>query len=302
MIFLSLSLSTNSSIESISLFSIISSTKYEILSVARNLIFRTTSQLSRRMKPMRTFSIIVFTGILLLWGAYFLLKDTKQQTSENLAINGSLGLDADKVGSVLNAKRKRELDQIGAVINKDTVQLDEDTKRKIKSAKVGYDNKEGVRELQSLLEQSYLDPNSSLKDIKRIQAQIVEKKLKLKQSPTNTEKWDPKFVYYLMIQENYTYPEINMIRSLAENGLNIEEIEYIKELILEESFNEKITAFKNKTEVEAQAVTAKKKNKKVKEVDEFITDVDDGTTIEDKLIEMNYNESQKEEMRYGNNQ
>ena len=250
---------------------------------------------------MRTFSIIVFTGILLLWGAYFILKDSNQQAGDNIASDGNL--DSNKAGSVLTAKRKFELDQIGAVINSDTVQLDDDTKRKIKTAKVGYDNKEGVKELQALLEQSYFDPNSSLKDIKRIQAQIVEKKLKLNTTPTNTEKWDPKFVYHLMINENYTYPEVNMIRSLAENGLNLEEVEYIKEQVLEASFNDKITAFKNKTDVEARTVTSNnKKKKKAKEVDEFITDVDDGTTIEDKLIEMNYNESQKEEMRYGNNQ
>ena len=251
---------------------------------------------------MRTFSIIVFTGILFLWGAYFLLKDVGLTTAENKVANDSVEQDPNIEGSVLTKKRKYELDQIGAVINKDTVKLDAETRQKIKSAKAGYDSKEGVKELQALLEQSYLDSNSSINDIKRLQAQIIDLKLKLNQTPTNSEKWDPKFVYYLMMQENYTYPEINMIRSLAENGLNMEEIEYIKELILEDSFNEKIKSFKSKHEVDARAIAANKSKKKIKEVDEFITDVDDGVAIEDKLIEMNYNESQKEEMRYGNNQ
>lgn len=277
------------------------STNYEILSVARRLIFRTTSHLSKRKKPMRTISIIAFTGFLLLWGAYFLLKDTRQTTAESIADDEALEQDLDKKGSVLTAKRKRDLDQIGAVINEDTVRIDEDTKEQIKTAKAGYENKEGVKELQALLEQSYLDRNSSLKDIKRIQAEITEKKLKLKQEPTNSEKWDPRFVYYLMIQENYTYPEINMIKSLAENGLNMEEIEYINELIREDSFTERIMAFKSQSEISGRAVASAKK--KPKEVDDFIADVnDDGSTIEDKLIEMNYNESEREEMRYGNNQ
>ena len=278
------------------------SINYEILSVARRLIFRTTSHLSKRKKPMRTISIIAFTGFLFLWGAYFLMKDTSRQTTEeSTADNEMLEQDLDKKGSVLTAKRKRDLDQIGAVINENTVHLDDETREQIKTAKAGYDNKEGIKELQAMLEQSYLDRNSSIKDIKRIQADITEKKLKLKQEPTNSEKWDPRFVYYLMIQENYTYPEINMIKSLAENGLNMEEIEYINELIREDSFTERIMAFKSQSEISGRAVASAKK--KPKEVDDFITDVnDDGSTIEDKLIEMNYNESEREEMRYGNNQ
>lgn len=277
------------------------STNHEILSVARRLIFRTTSHLSKRKKPMRTISIIAFAGFLFLWGAYFLMKDTRQTTTGSIADEEVLDQDLDQKGSVLTAKRKRDLDQIGAVINEDNVRLDDETKEQIKTAKAGFDNKEGVKELRALLEQSYLDRNSSLSDIKRIQAEITDKKLKLKQDPTNSEKWDPRFVYYLMIQENYTYSEINMIKSLAENGLNMEEIEYINELIREESFKERIMAFKSQSEISGRAVASAKK--KTKEVDDFITDVNnDGSTIEDKLIEMDYNESEREEMRYGNNQ
>ncbi len=251
---------------------------------------------------MRTFSIIVFTGILFLWGAYFLLKDSNLTTADNKVASTSIEQDPSQDESVLTAKRKRELDQIGAVINKDTVQLDDATRQKIKSAKDGYDTKEGVKELQALLEQSYLDTNSTIQDIKRLQAKIIQKKLKLNQDPSNTEKWDPNFVYHLMMQENYTYPEVNAIRSITENGFSMEEIEHIKEESLQDSFNDKVKAFKSKSEVDARVMATTKKKKKEKEVDEFITDVDDGSTVEEKLIEMNYNESQKEEMRYGNNQ
>ena len=249
---------------------------------------------------MRTISIIAFTSFLLLWGVYFLLKDnskTTASTSDTEALEESL----TKEGTILSAKRKRELDQIGAVINENTVRLDDETKEEIRVAKKGYDKKEGVKELQALLESSYLDNNSSMKDIKRIQGEIVELKNKLKEDVANTEKWDPRFVYYLMIQENYTYPEINMIKSLAENGLNMEEIEYINELIREESFLERIMAFKAQGDV-SRTVASFKKTKK-KEKDDFIDDVNaEGASIEDKLIEMNYNQAEKEEMIYGNNQ
>lgn len=250
---------------------------------------------------MRTISIIAFTSFLLLWGVYFFLKDkgikSTADVSENTeALENSLAKD----GSLLSQKRRRDLDKIGAVINEDNALIDESTKEDIKTSKTAYSAKESVKELQQLLESSYLDRASTVKDIKRIQDEIIERKNKLKEDVVNTEKWDPRFVYYLMIQENYTYGEINMIKSLSENGLNMEEIEYINELIREDSFTDRIMAFKQQGEV-GRAVASFKKTKK-KEVDDFIDDVSDGPSIEDKLIEMNYNQSEKEEMIYGNNQ
>lgn len=249
---------------------------------------------------MRTISIIAFTSFVVLWGAYFFLKNnikTPTETTENTQLWDQ---SFSKKGSILTTGRKRDLDQIGAVINEQTVRLDDDTKAEIQMAKKGYESKQGLKELQALLEDSYLDKNSSLKDIKRLQADITEKKLKLKEEPTNTEKWDPRFVYYLMLQENYTYQEINMIKSLAENGLNMEEIEYINELIRENAFMERIMAFKSQGDVGRTVASFKKKKH---EADDFIDDVNEGRpSIEDRLIEMNYNETQKEEMIYGNNQ
>jgi hypothetical protein len=250
---------------------------------------------------MRTISIIAFTSFLLLWGAYFFLKnDGKIPTESKADSEQLLEQSLDKKGSLLNAKRKRDLDQIGAVINENTVRLDDAAKEEIKMAKKGYDSKQGIKELQALLEDSYLDKNSTIKDIKRLQNEITEKKNKLKEEPLNTEKWDPRFVYYLMLQENYTYAEVNAIKSLAENGLNMEEVEYINELIRENAFMERIMAYKAQGNVGRTVANFKKKTK---EKDDFIDDVNEGRpSIEDRLIEMNYNQSEKEEMIYGNNQ
>lgn len=246
---------------------------------------------------MRTISIMAFTSLIMLWGVYFFMKDNKDQ---RLQASHSDKMEASQdsgSATMLSARRKRDLDQIGAVINEDTVQIDDETKAEIKLAKQGYETKESLKELQAMLEQSYLDKNSSIKDIKRIQGEISERKNKLKEDVVNTEKWDPRFVYYLMIQENYTYAEVNMIKSLAENGLNMEEIEYINELIREDAFMERIMAFKAQGDMSRTVASFKKKEK-----DDFIDDVSQGPGIEDKLIEMNYNQSEKEEMIYGNNQ
>ncbi|MBY0414088.1 MAG: hypothetical protein K2Q18_07975 [Bdellovibrionales bacterium] len=249
---------------------------------------------------MRTISIIAFTSFVVLWGAYFFLKNNTKTPTETVENSQLLDEKLSKGGSLLEKGRKSDLDKIGAVINEKTVRLDDEAKAEIQLAKKGFESKQGVKELQALLEDSYLDKNSNLKDIKRLQAEITDKKLKLKLDPTNTEKWDPRFVYYLMIQENYTYAEINMIKSLAENGLNMEEVEYINELIRENAFMEKIMAFKSQGDVGRTVASFKKKKK---EADDFIDDVNENRpSIEDRLIEMNYNESQKEEMIYGNNQ
>ncbi len=100
---------------------------------------------------MRTISIIAFASFLLLWGAYFLLKDSSKNPAESTADNEALEQDLTEKGSVLTAKRKRELDQIGAVINENTVRIDDETREEIKMAKAGYDNKEGVKELQAMI-------------------------------------------------------------------------------------------------------------------------------------------------------
>lgn len=253
---------------------------------------------------MRTLALLAFASCLVLWGVYSYLKDNSQNPYVNNEASEEVIIDGQKTQqpSMLSQKRRRDLDKIGHVINENNVAIDEEVKEEIKVAKDKFDTKEGIKELQAMLEQSYTDRNSTLKDIKRIQDKIIEKKNKAREEVANTEKWDPRFVYYLMIQENYTYPEINLIRSLSENGLNTEEVEYINELIREEGFMERIMAFKQQGDV-SRTVASFKKKSKPKEVDDFIDDpLNDGTKIEDKLIEMNYNQEEKEEMLYGANQ
>lgn len=247
--------------------------------------------------------MLAFASFLVLWGVYYFLKDNQTNPYvNNDSAEEQIVVGQKQESSILSKKRRRDLDKIGHVINENNVEIDEDIKEEIKVAKDKFDTKEGIKELQAMLEQSYLDRNSTVKDIKRLQDKIIEKKNKAREEVANTEKWDPRFVYYLMIQENYTYPEINLIKSLSENGLNAEEIEYINELIREDGFTERIMAFKSQGDV-SRTVASFKKKQKPKEVDDFIDDpLNDGTKIEDRLIEMNYNQEEKEEMLYGANQ
>jgi len=254
---------------------------------------------------MRTLSIMAFASFLVLWGVYSYLRNDAEQIAQDQETLPSspaqkMKVAADEKDTLLTPKKRRELDKIGSVINEDNAEIDNDTKNQIQVAKKVFDNKESLKEKQALLEQSFNDRNSSIKDTKRLQDEIVELKNKMKVEVSNTEKWDPKFIYYLMMQENYTYAEINMIKNLAENGLNLEEINYITELIKEDAFKERIHAYKAGNDTGRTIASVKKKPK---EKDDFIDDPTIGqASMESKLIEMNYNEQEKEEMVYGASQ
>jgi hypothetical protein len=270
------------------------------LSVARQ-SFRTKSLTIKKEIIMRTLSIMTFASFLVLWGVYTFLKDTGAPPNRIvLDKNGSSIATPDTSESMLSQKKRRELDKIGSVINEDNADIDHSTRDQIKVAKKIYDSNQTLKEKQAMLEQSFLDRASTLKDTKHLQDDIIELKNKMKLEVTNTEKWDPKFVYYLMLQENYTYAEINMIKSLSENGLNAEEINYITELIKEDAFKERIQAYKSSGDNGRSIASLKKKPK---EKDDFIEDPSiGGASMESKLIEMNYNQEEKEEMVYGNQQ
>jgi hypothetical protein len=249
---------------------------------------------------MRKLSLLAFASLLILWGINLYLKNEVITPLETKTAKEKKGTQAKESNeSLLSHEKRRDLDKIGNVINESNVDLDNETKEEIKVAKKVYDGQQNLKEKQAMLEQSFSDHSSTLKDIKRIQNEIVEIKNKQKMELTNTEKWDPKFVYYLMIQENYTYNEVNQIKSLAENGLNPEEINYITELIKEDAFLERINAFKGQSENSRTLASTKKKTK---EKDDFIDNPMEGASLESKLIEMNYNQEEKEEMVYGNNQ
>jgi hypothetical protein len=259
---------------------------------------------------MRTLSIVAFASFLVLWGFYSFVKSKQNEDaiaitrthSVKSKLNSQSPTPNTEEETLLSEKKRRELDKIGSVINEDNADIDHETKDKIKVERKVFDDKLMLKEKQVLLEQSFMDKNSSVKDIKRLQENIVEMKNKLKEELSNSERWDPKFIYYLMLQENYTYNEINQIKSLSENGLNPEEINYITDLIKEDSFSERIQAYKNQTDSSGRTI-ASVRNKKPKEKDDFIEDpTQDGSSVESKLIEMNYNQEEKEEMVYGSHQ
>lgn len=253
---------------------------------------------------MKNLTILSVACLLLLWGIYLYIKsptDTNHSAQALEEREEIIKENLSKKGSITSAKRVRELDQIGNVINESNAKIDSKIKGEIVSAKKKFDDKEQIAQLEVMLEQSYHDTNSTIKDIKRIQDQLAELKTKNNKKIVNTERWDPRFVYYLMIQENYTYAEVNLIKSLQENGISLEEVEYINELIKEPAFMERVISFKEQGEADySRSVAAVSPKKKLH--DDFIDDVEEGKNLEEKLIEMNYTEDEKEEMIYGHNQ
>jgi hypothetical protein len=249
---------------------------------------------------MRKLSLYAFISFLFLWGVnLYIIHD--DNNLPKLAMPKKMNPDR-KVASeptevknsdsdVLKEGNLRNIDKIGDVINEQTVKLDQEVKVQIKNEKIAFDNTANISEKTTLLEQSFLDKNSSVKDIKRLQSEIQDLKVAMKLGVNNTEKWDPMFVYYLMISENYTYSEINQIRSLSENGISEEELNYINDLIKQETFKTQVLGYKNKGEV--GKVVASFKKTKPKQADEFIEGAEGSTAVEDKLIEMNYGQTDK---------
>jgi hypothetical protein len=245
---------------------------------------------------MKKFSLIAIGTFLVLCGVFILIKPDQKKEVSKTEIKSVQAKAPELNISIVSPQKSRELDKIGAVINEENAKLDEDTKNQIKKERKIFDQKRDLKEKEAMLEQSFLDRSSSVGDTKKIQDQIVDLKNKLEIPLKNTERWDPKFVFYLMIQENYTYGEINQIKSLAENGLSSEEVNFINDLVKQAPFNEKISAFKNQ-EGFSRAIASSSKKKREK--DEFIEDNNEHVSLESKLIEMNYNQDEKEEMAYG---
>lgn len=228
-----------------------------------------------------------------------LRKDAQEAITEEITNESIQNHQGEKEKTLLTNKRKRDLDKIEAVINTDNVALSDEAKIAIKADRKKYDSKKELSDLTLVLEQSYLDKNNNNKDIKRIQTKIKTLKDNLKVDVLNTEKWDPNLVYYLMIQENYTYAEINLIKSLNDNGISNEELEYIKELVKEGSFQDRIKLFKDSDDSKRAIASYKIPN--YREKDEYVDGTGPVTTIEDKLIEMNYSDEEIMEMQHGYN-
>lgn len=255
-----------------------------------------------------SFILLTIPTILVALFFFFASPNNSKKHARNNTANLEEELDSEEIlknnlstnGSILSKKRKNDLDKIGIVINASNVNIDEATRDKIQKEKNKFDMRKGVSELQSMLEQSFSDPNSSIKDIKKLQNDITEIKNKEGLASLNTEKWDPLFIYYLMINDNYSYSEINNIRSLSESGLSQEEIEYIREQIKTTAFIKKVDEFKTNSSDKTRSIASISDHNQ-KEKDDFIDDVNEGPALEERLIEMNYNQDEKEEMTYGQN-
>jgi hypothetical protein len=259
---------------------------------------------------MRKLSLYALASFLILWGInLYIMKNDKmivpKLTKSNKVPQRNVAStdvntheDAENGNSMLNAGNIRNLDKIGDVINEKTVQIEPEEKEKIKKEKVKFDNEQNLQEKVTLLEQSFLDRHSTVKDIKRLQSEVQDLKIKMKLEVQNTEKWDPMFIYYLMISENYTYLEINQIKSLSENGISKDELNYINDLIKQNSFKQQVMSFKSQGDV-GRAVANLGKRSKPKEKDEYIDSGDNAPALEEKLIEMNYGQEQRDEMVYG---
>lgn len=240
---------------------------------------------------MRNLSLVAFASFLALWGISNYL-DTKNPSIKRMQDQTltSVPTNAPKKKSVLSRSNKRELDKIGDVINEQNVQIDSSTKEKITLAKKEYTMKNDLRDTEKMLEQGFSDQHSSIQDIKSLQNKIVDQKNKLKLEVKNTEKWEPSFIYYLMINENYSYNDVNQIQSLTENGFNTEELNYISELMRSKGFYEKIAEFKGQGEMKRKIASVNTKEMK----DEYLDNgMNDAVSVEEKLIEMNYSNQQK---------
>ncbi len=223
------------------------------------------------------------------------LKDqvAEEASDDDLSVDTKSSHD----GQFLNKKNAKQLDKLGEVFNEFNTTLSKDELKKMKEDRAKYDLKEALKEKTQELEKAYYAKNYSVNDLKRLQSEIVSLKRKLNLEVENIEKWDPKFVYYLIINDNYTLSEINQMKNLSEHGLSQDEIEYIKEHIQTAEFNQRLNAFKDSNETVRKTASVQPKEK-----DEFNDEEKQTASLEDKLIEMDYNQDEKDEMTYGFNQ
>lgn len=228
--------------------------------------------------------------------------DSEEEFLETNNDQSSLNSNATKSANPKNAqylkkKNVKDLDRLGEVFNEFNTTLSKEEMKQIKDDKAKYDLKEKLKNKSLELEKAYLAKNYSLNEIKKIQSEVIDLKRKLNTEVENIEKWDPKFVYYLIINDNYTLSEINQMKNLGEHGLSQDEISYIKEYTQTSEFNERLGSFKENNEVVRKTASVPK------EKDEFIEEPESETaSLEDKLIEMDYNSEEKDEMAYGYNQ
>lgn len=226
--------------------------------------------------------------------------DTEMSDSDSSELGDQMDVkpyNPKKKQAYIGKQNAKDLDRLGEVYNEFNSTLSKEELKEIKDQKKKFDLKEKLKNKTQELEKAYLAKNYSVSEIKKLQGDVVELKRKLDMEVDNIEKWDPKFVYYLIINDNYTLSEINQMKNLGEHGLSQDEIEYIKEYTQTGEFNERLTGFKENSEVVRKTASVPK------EKDEFVDAPENETaSLEDRLIEMDYNPEEKEEMSYGYNQ
>lgn len=226
--------------------------------------------------------------------------DTEMSDSDSSELGDQMDVKPNnpkKKQAYIGKQNAKDLDRLGEVYNEFNSTLSKEELKEIKDQKKKFDLKEKLKNKTQELEKAYLAKNYSVSEIKKLQGDVVELKRKLDMEVDNIEKWDPKFVYYLIINDNYTLSEINQMKNLGEHGLSQDEIEYIKEYTQTGEFNERLTGFKENSEVVRKTASVPK------EKDEFVDAPENETaSLEDRLIEMDYNPEEKEEMSYGYNQ
>lgn len=226
--------------------------------------------------------------------------DTEMSESDSGELGDQINVKPNgpkKKSAYIGKQNAKDLDRLGEVYNEFNSTLSKEELKEIKDQKKKFDLKEKLKTKTQELEKAYLAKNYSVSEIKKLQGDVVELKRKLDMEVDNIEKWDPKFVYYLIINDNYTLSEINQMKNLGEHGLSQDEIEYIKEYTQTGEFNERLTGFKENSEVVRKTASVPK------EKDEFVDAPENETaSLEDRLIEMDYNPEEKEEMSYGYNQ
>lgn len=248
---------------------------------------------------MKKMWLTLFVATFVLW--YF-LNQKKEAVVAEVAVDENQQEEvieqiAKPKSKIINKKNLKKLDKIAEVINEKNLNISDDTKAQIKKEREIYDQKKTLSNLTEMLEKSFFDAQNSVEDIKSLQNKITKLKTALNLQVSNTEKWDPRLIYYLMIQENYNYNELNSIRKLEDNGISKDELAYIKEVTQGKTFQERIKDFKLDSDPSRKIAAYKPKNR---DKDEYIeNDYDNSPTLEDKLIEMNYSVEEIQEMQQG---
>jgi hypothetical protein len=164
-----------------------------------------------------------------------------------------------------------------------------------------------LEEAKIALITAYNETSNNIRDILSIQSDISNLKAKLDTLVLPTESWDPRLVFYLEIREGLQLEDIDQLENLADIGISIEEIKNIRNLINTPEFLHEILIFKGVDDSEIElAVTSHSVERKLASAIDRMRDssndqvsINDNIALEAKLVEMDYTDSETEEMSHG---